>query len=115
MTRSYLTRSWSMAALMLGATALSPPAVAQNANQVLAQNTNSTNSAANQSRQRPVDPGVRGGAPGRGGPTLRLNQNEANFFDAATEVFNEAMTGAQSLRPASHLHTSSRNHQPPPT
>ena len=79
MTRSYLTRSWSMAAVMLGATALSPPAVAQNANQVLAQNTNSANSAANQSRQRPVDPGVRAGAPGAGGPLPGLSQNELSF------------------------------------
>jgi CxxC motif-containing protein (DUF1111 family) len=103
MTRSYLTRSWSMAAVMLGATALSSPAVAQNANQVLAQNTNSANSAANQSRQRPVDPGVRGGAPGAGGPLPGLSQNELNFFKAATDVFNEVETVAQGLGPRFNL------------
>jgi CxxC motif-containing protein (DUF1111 family) len=92
-----------MAAVMLGATALSPPAVAQNANQVLAQNTNSTNSAANQSRQRPVDPGVRGGAPGAGGPLPGLSQNELNFFKAATDVFNEVETVAQGLGPRFNL------------
>jgi|HubBroStandDraft_6_1064221.scaffolds.fasta_scaffold14333_3 CxxC motif-containing protein (DUF1111 family) len=103
MTRSYFTRSLSVAALMLGATALSPPAVAQDANQVFAQNTNSANSAANQSRQRPVDPGVRAGVPGAGGPLPGLGQNELNFFNAAKNVFNEVETVPQGLGPRFNL------------
>jgi CxxC motif-containing protein (DUF1111 family) len=103
MTRSNLTQSCSIAALMLGMTALSPPAVAQNANQVLAQNASSANSAANQSQQRAVDPGVRGGAPGAGGPLPGLSQNELNFFAAATDVFNEVDTVPAGLGPRFNL------------
>src|SRR5215468_2699830 len=113
MTRSYFTRNLSIAAVMLGATALSPAAMAQDAGrfdffrQRFAQNVPSANSGtsatADQFRQHPVDPGVRGGTPGAGGPLSGLSQNELNFFNAAKDVFNEVDGVAQGLGPRFNL------------
>jgi len=45
---------------------------------------------------RAVDPGVRTGAPGAGGPLPGLDSNEANFFDAALAQFQtvDSVSGA---------------------
>jgi CxxC motif-containing protein (DUF1111 family) len=93
-----------IAAVMLGTTALSVPVLAQDANfKLLAQNTGAastanTASTANNNNRRPptgpgqssqaTDPGLRGGAPGAGGPLAGLSQDQLNFFTAAQGVFN---------------------------
>jgi CxxC motif-containing protein (DUF1111 family) len=51
----------------------------------------------------PVDPGVRGGAPGAGGPLPGLSQNELNFFNAAAKVFAEVEQVANGLGPRFNL------------
>src|ERR1700735_5281975 len=113
MTKSYAACRWSVtriAAVMLGTTALSVPALAQDAdfkfykqnklhelNELYAQNTNSANTANNSNHRPPTgpgqtsqaaDPGLRGGAPGAGGPLPGLSQDQLNFFTAAQGVFN---------------------------
>jgi CxxC motif-containing protein (DUF1111 family) len=113
MTKSYVAYRWSVtriAAVMLGTTALSVPVLAQDANfKLLAQNTGAastanTASTANNNNRRPptgpgqpggpgqssqaTDPGLRGGAPGAGGPLAGLSQDQLNFFTAAQGVFN---------------------------
>src|SRR5271156_191441 len=110
MTKSYVAYRWSMtriAAVMLGTTALSVPVLAQDANfKLFAQNTGAANTAsnANNNNRRPptgpgqptgsgqssqaTDPGLRGGAPGAGGPLTGLSQDQLNFFTAAQGVFN---------------------------
>ena len=55
------------------------------------------------STARAVDPGVRGGAAGAGGPLPGLSQNELNFFAAATEVFNEIDAVPNGLGPRFNL------------
>src|ERR1700722_96171 len=103
-----------IAAVMLGTTALSVPVLAQDAdfkffeqnklhelNELYAQNTNSANTANNSNHRPPTgpgqptgpghnskatDPGLRGGAPGAGGPLPELRENQCNFFSAAQKV-----------------------------
>src|SRR5262249_1038061 len=93
-----------VAAVMLGTTALSSAALAHDArhldffNRHFAQNfttnssTSTSTSTSTTQSQRPVDPGVRGGAPGAGDSLPGLSQNEINFFKAAQDIFNEVET-----------------------
>jgi CxxC motif-containing protein (DUF1111 family) len=83
---------------MLGATALSGSASAQTAAGVSTTAAQSAPATLG-SRNRTIDPGPRGGAPGAGGPLPGLSQNELNFFNAAKNVFNEVETVAQGLGP----------------
>jgi CxxC motif-containing protein (DUF1111 family) len=102
-----------VAAVMLGTTALSSAALAQDArhldffNRHFAQNftTNSSTSTSTTTTQtqRPVDPGVRGGAPGAGDSLPGLSQNEINFFKAAQDIFNEVETVEDGLGPRFNL------------
>jgi CxxC motif-containing protein (DUF1111 family) len=68
----------------------------------LAQNRESTHGGAS-TATNPVDPGVRGGAPGAGGPLPGLSQNELNFFNAAAKVFAEVEAVANGLGPRFNL------------
>jgi CxxC motif-containing protein (DUF1111 family) len=72
----------SMATMALGTFGLSGTALAQNS---------------------PVDPGVRGGAPGAGGALPGLGQNELNFFNAAAKVFAEVDAVPNGLGPRFNL------------
>ncbi len=63
---------------LLGSAGLASSASAQDAT-----------SAALATSARPVDPGVRGGPAGAGGPLPGLGRDELNFFAAAKEVFKE--------------------------
>jgi CxxC motif-containing protein (DUF1111 family) len=90
-----------MAVIMLGATALSGSALAQDQNSRgfnlhnhFAQNTTPANTAGfggggGDRGGHTLDPGPRPGAPGAGGPLFGLSTNEVNFFNAAQNVFNE--------------------------
>jgi CxxC motif-containing protein (DUF1111 family) len=71
----------AIAALMLGATALSSWAVAGGA----------------------VDPGVRDGAPGAGGPVAGLTTAQLNFFTAAQAQFEALLPVAAGLGPGFNL------------
>jgi CxxC motif-containing protein (DUF1111 family) len=106
-------RRWSIASIatmMLGATALSGPAFAQdrggfNLLQHFAQNvaTPDHHGGGGGSGGKTLDPGPRGGAPGAGGALPGLSQDELNFFAAATPVFAEVETVAQGLGPRFNL------------
>ncbi len=109
MAKSHAARRWTlgMAGMMLGVAALSESALAQT-------------SAVSASRDRGgggsaqvVDPGVRGGAPGAGGPLPGLSQNELNFFNAAKDVFNETELVSQGLGPRYNLDSCSGCHAQP--
>jgi CxxC motif-containing protein (DUF1111 family) len=104
MTKSNAACRWSITSIVavtLGTTALSAPAFGQNANSnVAVQNSNieqNTNNANNGGRgpggqgqsSQATDPGLRGGAPGAGGPLPGLSQDQLNFFTAAQAVFNQ--------------------------
>ena len=99
----------SIAAMMLGATAMPGSAVAQTATGV---SPTTAQSAAfgrggfgegGDPGHKTIDPGPRGGAAGAGGPHPGLSQDELNFFTAATDVFNEVETVAQGLGPRFNL------------
>jgi CxxC motif-containing protein (DUF1111 family) len=98
MAKSYVAYRWSSitraVAVMLSTTALSTSVLAQEANfNTVGQNTNNPNNRGRgptgpgQSSQA-ADPGVRGGAPGAGGPLPGLSQAQLSFFTAAQGVFN---------------------------
>jgi CxxC motif-containing protein (DUF1111 family) len=102
----------SVATMMLGATALSGPAFAQdrggfNLLQQFAQNVATPDhhrgggggGGGGPPGGKTLDPGPRGGAAGAGGPLPGLGTDELNFFTAATPVFNEVETVAQGLGP----------------
>jgi CxxC motif-containing protein (DUF1111 family) len=78
----------------------------------LAQNESATSSSRGHAPQS-VDPGVRGGAPGAGGPLPGLSQNELNFFKAAKNVFNETETVPTGLGPRFNLDSCSGCHAQP--
>jgi hypothetical protein len=109
-------RRWSLASIatmMLGATAFSEPAFAQERGgtllQQFAQNVTPTGTFGGggfgggggtpSGGGKTLDPGPRGGPPGAGGALPGLSQNELNFFNAAKNVFNEVETVAQGLGP----------------
>lgn len=111
MRQSYVTWYRSIArvaAVLLGTTALSAPAFAQNADfnfsgQKLAQNVSSANRGGGPSSQgqssAATDPGVRGGAPGAGGSVAGLTGAEQAFFTAAQERFQVIETVPAGLGP----------------
>jgi CxxC motif-containing protein (DUF1111 family) len=113
----------SIAAVMLGATALLGLAVAQEApsfqqpNQNVAQNAVTANTQGARrgggGGSRAVDPGVRGGAPGVGGPLPGLGPNELAFFTAAQTNFQEVETFASGLGPRMNLNQCSGCHIQP--
>ena len=65
--------------------ALPESAVAQNVNALSFGSLSSSRPGGPKS----IDPGVRGGKPGAGGPLAGLNENELAFFTAAQNVFME--------------------------
>jgi CxxC motif-containing protein (DUF1111 family) len=107
MTTMHAACRWSITrvvAVMLGTTALSSPAFAQQANfnfpgqnAGTGQNANSSNirgrgpggSGGSVQSSQATDPGVRGGPPGAGGPLPGLSQDQLNFFTAAQGVFKQ--------------------------
>jgi CxxC motif-containing protein (DUF1111 family) len=117
MIRFHFARGWSLASIatmMLGATALSGPAFAQdgggfNLHKHFAQNFTTGDrrrggggggggdggggdGGGGGGTQQAKDPGPRGGAAGAGGPLPGLSQDELNFFTAATDAFNQVET-----------------------
>src|SRR5882672_2025149 len=109
-----IARGWSLAstaAVLLGATALSGSAFAQDRHRGgfdrhnhFAQNTTTTNTfggggGSTSTTQQSIDPGPRGGDPGAGGPLPGLSQDELNFFNAAKDVFEEVEQVADGLGP----------------
>ena len=109
MTKSHIARGWtlSMAGMMLGAAALSESALAQTSAIPANRGGGGGGSA------QVTDPGVRGGAPGAGGPLPGLSQNELNFFNAAKDVFSETETVSQGLGPRYNLDSCSGCHAQP--
>src|SRR5258708_584944 len=116
-------RRWSLAGIatmMLGATALSGSAFAQdrggfNLLQHFAQNVATPDhhgggggGSGGGSGGKTLDPGPRGGAAGAGGPLPGLSQDELNFFTAAKDVFNEVETVAQGFGPRFNLDSHGR-------
>jgi CxxC motif-containing protein (DUF1111 family) len=65
------------------------------------------------SSRAPVDPGVRGGAAGAGGPLTGLNDVERQFFDVSKEVFQEVDAAADGLGPTFNLDSCSGCHSQP--
>src|SRR5260370_39820833 len=98
-------RGWSVAGIaiaMLGATALSGPAFAQDRGgfdllRHFAQNVATPDhhggggggGGGGGSGGKTLDPGPRGGTAGAGGPLPGLSQDGLNFFTAATDVVNQ--------------------------
>ena len=76
--------------MMLASVSLSGSALAQNA----------AGTTVNTTAPRgPVDPGVRGGDPGAGGPLSGLSTLEQAFFNAAADNFTEVETVPNGLGP----------------
>jgi CxxC motif-containing protein (DUF1111 family) len=96
-----------MAGMMLGVAALSESALAQTNQTAISTGRGGGGSA------QVVDPGVRGGTPGAGGPLPGLGQNELNFFNAAKSVFSEVETVPQGLGPRFNLDSCSGCHAQP--
>jgi hypothetical protein len=94
----------SIASVMLASVSLSGSAFAQNA----AFATSNTNAS-----QGPADPGVRGGAPGAGGPLPGLSTLEQAFFNAATGIFTEVETVPTGLGPRFNLDSCGGCHAQP--
>jgi CxxC motif-containing protein (DUF1111 family) len=135
-------RRWSVAgvaAMLLGATALSGPAFAQDRDgrgfdlhNHFAQNITPDHrgggggggggdggggggGGGGTSTQQSIDPGPRGGSPGAGSPLPGLSQNELNFFTAATDVFSEVETVPTGLGPRFNLDGCAACHAQPAT
>ena len=98
--------AWSGAAQAQDATAANANTSAAMANTATAQNRNPTSP----SRGAPVDPGVRGGTPGAGGPLPGLSDVEVQFFNAAKDVFQEVDAGPDGLGPRFNLDSCSGCH-----
>jgi CxxC motif-containing protein (DUF1111 family) len=93
----------AIAALMLGATALSPAAHSQQ--------TSSNRGGTGGSGA--TDPGVRGGAPGAGGPVAGLTTAQLNFFTAAQAQFEAVLGVAAGLGPGFNLNSCGGCHAQP--
>src|SRR5882757_4065168 len=99
MVKLGLTRACALAGFaagLLGSVSLPEFALAQNAATMnstpAAPSTAAPNAAAANTSSRskgPVDPGVRGGDPGAGGPLPGLTDVERAFFEVAKTVFQE--------------------------
>src|SRR3974377_333702 len=90
--------------MMLASVSLSGSAVAQNA----------AGTTVNTTAPRgPVDPGVRGGEPGVGGPLPRLSVVEQAFFNAAADNFAEVETVPNGLGPRFNLDSCGGCHAQP--
>jgi CxxC motif-containing protein (DUF1111 family) len=112
MARPQSVRGSSLASVivMLGATVWSQSTLAQ-----LAQSqSNSGNGGPSSSGQQAVDPGVRGGTPGAGGPLPGLSQAALSFFNAAqTNRFEEVDTVSSGLGPRFNLDSCAGCHAQP--
>src|SRR5882757_8687864 len=105
----------SLAAILLGSAAWCGAAQAQNvtaapaaasaapADAAAANTAAQTQNRNSSSRGAPVDPGVRGGAPGAGGALTGLSDVERQFFEAAKDVFQEVDAGPDGLGPTFNL------------
>src|SRR5215470_8475253 len=104
-----------VAAIMLGATALSSPALAQtvSAPKVSLNVQPQPNNIIN--KQQATDPGVRGGAAGAGQPLPGLTADQLATFNAAKEVFNEVDDVAAGLGPGYNLDGCGGCHSQPAT
>jgi CxxC motif-containing protein (DUF1111 family) len=72
-----------------------------------------TNNSSAGSARAPVDPGVRGGDPGAGGPLPGLSDLERGYFDVAKDVFQEVDAGPDGLGPRFNLDSCSGCHSQP--
>jgi len=93
----------NIAAMALGTLGLSGTALAQNRDQNREMTNRGATTTTDRGRNNPVDPGVRGGAPGAGGPLSGLSQNELNFYNASAKVFAEVEQLANGLGPRFNL------------
>jgi CxxC motif-containing protein (DUF1111 family) len=104
-------------AILMGSAAWPGAAQAQNAtaaNAAMANTATTQNrSPTSPSRGAPVDPGVRGGAPGAGGALPGLSDAENQFFEAAKGVFQEVDAGPDGLGPRFNLDSCSGCHAAP--
>jgi CxxC motif-containing protein (DUF1111 family) len=107
----------SLATGLLGSVSLPESAFAQTAAVTNSTTANSTTAAANtSSRSRgPVDPGVRGGDAGAGGPLPGLSDVELAFFGVAKDVFEEVEQVADGLGPRFNLDGCTGCHSQPAT
>jgi CxxC motif-containing protein (DUF1111 family) len=96
----------SIASVMLASVSFWGSALAQNA-AVITSNTTAP--------RGPADPGVRGGAPGAGGPLPGLSALEQAFFNAATGIFTEVETVPNGLGPRFNLDSCGGCHAQPAT
>jgi CxxC motif-containing protein (DUF1111 family) len=60
-----------------------------------------------------VDPGVRGGAPGAGGPIAGLSETESAYFAAGLDTFTEVEDSAEGLGPRMNLDSCGGCHAQP--
>jgi CxxC motif-containing protein (DUF1111 family) len=102
--------TWSGAAQAQDATVANANGSAATAN--AAAQTQSRNSGTASSRT-PVDPGVRGGAPGAGEALPGLSDLERQFFEVSKEVFQEVDAAADGLGPTFNLDSCSGCHSQP--
>jgi CxxC motif-containing protein (DUF1111 family) len=110
------TRSWSVAIIataMLGATALSGPALAQ----FRGSGGPGPGPGGDPDPTGVTDPGVRGGAAGAGGPLPGLTQDQLNFFTNAMGVFNkvDGVPAPGGLGPVFNLNSCGGCHAQPAT
>jgi CxxC motif-containing protein (DUF1111 family) len=94
----------SIASVMLASVSLPGSALAQNA----AVTTSNTTAP-----RGPIDPGVRGGASGAGGPLSGLSPRELAFFNVATDDFTQVETVANGLGPRFNLDSCAGCHAQP--
>jgi CxxC motif-containing protein (DUF1111 family) len=97
-----------LATVLLGSVSLPQFALAQTA----ATNTTTT-TATTANSSRTIDPGVRGGDPGAGGPLPGLTEAELAFFEVAKDVFQEVDAVADGLGPRFNLDSCSGCHLQP--
>jgi CxxC motif-containing protein (DUF1111 family) len=98
---AYACSLTSLATVLLGSVAVPQFAVAQTA---AVTNSNTATATDNSTNLRgPVDPGVRGGDPGAGGPLPGLSPDERAFFEASREFFAEVEGIPDGLGPRLNL------------
>jgi mono/diheme cytochrome c family protein len=115
MTKTKIARAGSLASIataMLASVSFSGSTLAQNA--TVTNSNAAAGNTANTSRG-PVDPGVRGGAAGAGGPLPGLSAAELAFFNAATVNFTEVEGVGVGLGPRFNLDSCAGCHAQPAT